>query len=177
MSFLIRNVFDKPHQDQTTQQELEIILRAIREEILERYSVEILVKPHPIQSRVQLKEILDESGIRFYSIVQEPISITLPESDFAITFQTSGSYFPLLYGLPCIHIYKLDYLNQPLFNLMEQDLKRFVTDLDDLPNACRALMQELHTSQHIANDVEHMRQFYPDGATNLIIDQIKGYLE
>jgi ligand-binding SRPBCC domain-containing protein len=38
-------------------------------------------------------------------------------------------------------------------------------------------MQELNTPLPIPNDVEHMRQFYPDGATKLIIDQIKGYLE
>jgi len=154
------------------------ILNTLQQEIHSQYDVEILVKPHPKQNIINLKRFLGNVGFENPLVVADALYVVLPSVDFAITMQSSGAYYPLTYGLPCIHLAKGEYGQRSyLFNEMEYNLKRVVTNLDDFPNACRALMQELHTSQPIANDVEHMRKFYPDGATNLIIDQIKGYLE
>jgi hypothetical protein len=162
----------------STSEDLTSILKTLQQEIHGQYEVEILVKPHPKQNINNLKRFLHDIGFENPLVVADALYVVLPSVDFAITMQSSGSYYPLIYGLPCIHLMKGEYGQRDyLFNEMEYNLNRVVTDLDEFPNACRALMQELHTYQPIANDVEHMRKFYPDGATNLIIDQIKGYLE
>ena len=60
---------------------------------------------------------------------------------------------------------------------MEHNLQRVITNLDDLPRVCQTLIEDLTSGKAIPNDAEHMRKFYPDGATNLIIEQIESYLE
>lgn len=153
------------------------ILKTLQQEIHRQYDVEILVKPHPKQNIIKLKRFLQVAGFENPLIIADALYVVLPFIDFAITMQSSGAYYPLNYGLPCIHLMKGEYRWDYLFNEMEYGLSRVVTDLDDLPNACKVLMTKLHAGLPVTNDVEHMRKFYPDGATKLIIDQIKGYLE
>ena len=138
----------------------------------------MILKPRPAQNLDELRSLMRSVGYTNYIIVSDAICCVLPHIDFAITLQSSGAYYPLLHGVPCIEIINAERGQRNyIFNQMELNLRRVVIDLNDLSKQCHELVDELKMSLAIANDVEHMRKFYPDGATNLIIDQIKDYLE
>ena len=161
-----------------TEKEFMSILEMIHEQIHKQHQVEILVKPHPRQNVDHLKRLLRDVGFKNPLVVSDALYLVLPLVDFAITMQSSGAYYPLIYGIPCIHLIKEKFgQKNHLFNDMEYNLYRGVTDVTDLPNVCQTLMQELNTSLPIINDVEHMRKFYPDGAIDLIMEQIKPCLK
>ena len=177
--FLTRDIVDieDKRREKYTNHEFICILKILREEIHNVYDVEILVKPHPKQNIVKLMGFLAEMGFRNAIVVADSLFAVLPSVDFAINMQSTGAYYALIYGLPCIHMVKAKYADHlELFNEMEYNVQRVVSDVAELPTACRALMQELHTSQRIANDVKHMRKFYPDGAIELIMEQLSPYL-
>ena len=175
--FLMRDVVETDQSKKVTLTDFNIILQTIIDEILHPYDCEIIIKPHPRQSPYKLRQILKQFDLKEYIIVDDNITITLFESDLAVTVHTSGSYYPMIYGIPCIHIYKRDYPNQPLFNKMEQTLQRVVLKLEDLSSTCAKLMDELVNGSPIPNDVEHMRKYYPDGSIELVMEQLRPYLE
>ncbi len=154
------------------------ILNTLQQEIHGHNDVEILVKPHPKQNVDNLKRFLSDAGFKNPLVVADALYVVLPSIDFAVTMQSSGTYYPLTYGIPCIHLIKG--YHEPfayLFNEMEFNLRRVVVNLNDFPSACNELMQELNASAPIANDVEHMRKYYPDGSIELIMEQLRPYLD
>ena len=175
--FLMRDVVETDQSKKVTLTDFKIILQTIIDEILHPYDCEIIIKPHPRQSPYKLRQILKQFNLKEYIIVDDNIAITLLESDVAVTVHTSGSYYPMIFGIPCIHIYKRDYPNQPLYNEMEQTLQRVVFNLEDLPQICAKLMHDLVHGNPVPNDVEHMRKFYPDGSIELVMEQLRPYLE
>ncbi|MGV2434404.1 MAG UNVERIFIED_CONTAM: hypothetical protein LVT10_05610 [Anaerolineae bacterium] len=99
-------------------------------QIHKKYDIEMLVKPHPKQNIDKLKKFLRDAGFENPLIVSDAVCVVLPTIDFAITMQSSGAYYPLTYGIPCIHIIKGKYGQRDyLFNDMEYNLHRTVTNL------------------------------------------------
>ena len=175
--FLMRDVVDANQSYKVTLKEFKIMLQTIINEILDPYDCEIIIKPHPRQSPNKLKQIIQQFNMKEYMVINDNVVTTLLESDLAITVHSSGSYYPMIYGIPCIHIYSRDYPNQPLFNEMERTLQRVVFKLEDLPKTCAKLMDDLVNGNPVPNDVEHMREYYPDGSIELVMEQLCPYLK
>jgi len=177
--FLIRVVsFEKDHPWRTTADEFRKILKALSSLTIS-FDLEIIIKPHPNQNLEILKQLLLENNCSHFKVVHESIVSILPSADFAITVHSSGSYFAMIKGIPTIHIVKPEsYKDFPkLFYEMETGVNRTVTDLNQLYAICRALMDDLINGRPVPNDTEHMRKYYPDGATELIMEQLRPYLE
>ena len=162
----------------STPSDFQFILQTLQSHVQNQYDTEIIIKPHPKQNHEKLKQSLKMMGIKDFSIVADALYVVLPTIDFAITMQSSGAYYPLTSGIPCIHIIKGEHGKRSyLFNYMEHNLQRVITNLDDLPRVCQTLIEDLTSGKAIPNDVEHMRKFYPDGAIQLIMEQIKPWLK
>jgi|GEM_PF-3288768 len=176
---ILRDVVDKDqHRFKHTITEVEFIFQTIFEELLKKYPIELVIKPYPQQPLPPLKQLVESVGIVDYIIADESINLALVTSDLAVTVQTSGAYYPLVFGIPTIHILKLLYdKRDELFNGMEQGVKRVVYDLKELPGQCRTLATELNQQSGISNDVEHMRKYYPDGSIELIVEQLQSHLD
>jgi len=177
--FLIRVVsFEDNHLWRTTVDEFRLIV-PILSSLTKTHDLEVILKPHPNQNLGILKALLSESDDEHIHIVQESIISVLPSVDFAITVHSSGSYFAMIWGIPTIHLVKPDsYKDFPkLFYEMETNVYRTIWGLNQLYSACAQLMDELVNGNPVPNDVEHMRKFYPDGSIELVMEQLRPYLE
>jgi len=177
--FVMRDITLKHnHIWQTTGDEFNLIVTALKD-LTRVYDLEIVVKPHPSQNLAQLKGLLFGSSDKYIYLVQEPIISILPSTDFAITVHTSGAYFPMIWGVPTIHLIKpSSYKDFPkIFYDLETNARHAVWDLIQLYAVCAKLVDDLVHGNSVPNDVEHMRKYYPDGSIQLIMGQLRPYLE
>lgn len=142
--------------------------------------IELIVKPHPSNDFETLKEVFIASELPRWRIVHDPIYAILSECDFVISLYSTILLIPAMIGIPTIllHTSTQSVVHQ------EDTMKQLYTGLhfylenpEDLPLRLKEVI-EIASERRWTNkpvwkgDVEHLRQFYPDGAMQRCLDRL-----
>jgi hypothetical protein len=144
-------------------------------------SVEVVIKPHPSNNFPMLKAILERSTLRNWIISAEPMYPLLPVIDFAISIFSTSMLLPAMYGRPVIVLNSS--LQQYVHNRWRKledlytGLTYYLEDAGQLPGMLERACQEVKTVGRIraprkTKDVEHLRDFYPDGALSSALSRL-----
>ncbi len=134
--------------------------------------VEVIVKPHPATDFTALGKALRSSDIERWVISQDAIYSLLPEIDFAVTMYSTVNFVVSMYGIPVLvlhtHAHLIAYCWQKMEDLYTgfrfytdpaEGMRRNLSEIIDIAKECR------RSGRPWLGDVEHLREFYPDGAT------------
>ncbi len=142
--------------------------------------IELIVKPHPSNDFGALQEVFAESGIPNWRVTHDPIYASLSEIDFVISLYSTVFFIPAMSGIPIV---MLKSSIQPIVHqedIMKQlytGFRFYLENPDDLPLRLREIiaiaLERRRTGEAWPGDVEHLRYFYPDGATRRCLDRLE----
>jgi len=142
--------------------------------------IELIVKPHPSSDYETLRHVFAESGIANWRISYEPVYALLAVCDFTISLYSTVPLITAMAGIPTV------LLNSSTQDMVHQEdiMKQLYTGLhfylenpEDLPNRLKEVIdiasERKSTGGTVCTeDVEHLRQFYPDGAMQRCLDRL-----
>jgi hypothetical protein len=142
--------------------------------------VEVIVKPHPSNDFEALKAVFAESGISRWRITHDSIYSGLAEVDFVISLYSTILFVPAMVGIPVVLLHSSTQSIVHQEETMEQlytGLRFYLEDPTELPARLGEvvdLVREQRRQGEIVctRDIEHLRQFYPDGATGRCLDRM-----
>lgn len=124
--------------------------------------VDVVVKPHPKASRPRVVEMLKSVGILDWTISYESYYAQLRSVDFVISTFTTSLLIPQMCGLPTIVMEDgvQRYVNEwPVLAELYRGLSLYCPEGDDLAGFVRAAIGNYDA----ADDIRHLRRFFPDG--------------
>jgi len=161
--------------------EFRYYLRLVREAIRRcQADIELVVKPHPSNDYRSLRQELEASGIGRWRISHESIYAEVPRCDFVISLYSTTLLIPAMAGIPVILLHSRiqDEIHQ--WEEMKQlytGLGHYLDNPEDLADSVNEVVDSLRgrgsDRRTIAQtDVEHLRKFYPDGATQRCLERL-----
>ncbi len=146
-------------------------------------NVQIIIKPHPANNYKILAEDIKKIGLKNWTITYEPIYALLSEIDMVVAFFSTVLLVPAIAGIPTIllnskaqqHLHKQWDLLEKMFS----NLQFYMSDINDVPRVFSEIVQmlEQRKSDNFDSDVNHLRYFFPDGATENAIERIEKLTE
>ena len=140
--------------------------------------IELIVKPHPSNDFQALKDVFSESGIPNWRITHEPVYALLPECDFVISLYSTVLLIPAMVGIPVVLLSSRTQSVVHREDTMKQlytGLRFYLENPEDLPLRLKEVIElaseRRRTGGVVWNgDTEHLRYFYPDGATQRCLE-------
>ena len=142
--------------------------------------IELVVKPHPSNDFRALSELLDASGIPRWRITPDPIYAQLPHCDFVISLYSTTMLIPAIVGIPVLLLHSRiqDEIHQ--WDEMKQlytGLHFYLEDPEDLRVRIKEVVEIVSEKRQTRGtlwkgDIEHLRYFYPEGATQRCLDRL-----
>jgi len=142
--------------------------------------VELVVKPHPSNDFRLLRDVFAESGIARWSITHDSIYGVAPACDLVISLYSTTLLIPAMAGVPTVLLHSRiqDEIHQwDEMKRMYTGLRFYLDDPNALPERFGDVV-ELARGRRGAGaappspDVAHLRQFFPDGATQRCLERL-----
>ena len=140
--------------------------------------VELVIKPHPANNYRMLARDLKRANVGRWSISHEPIYELLGEVDVVVSLFSTILLVPVMAGVPTIIVNsKLQqhvHAGWDLLEPMYQGLQLYAADVEELPKLLADVLEEQPSEDHHSPsaDINHLRYFFPDGATQRCLDRI-----
>jgi len=138
--------------------------------------INVIIKPHPGNNYSDLTKAMNESGLKKWEISHEPMYASLPKVDIAISLASTTLLTPAFSNIPTI------ILNTDLQRQIHEiwvDLKDMYTGmhfyLDDNSKFEQTLLTIINENNFHQKE-EHLRNFYDNNASELIIKRIRNEL-
>ena len=141
--------------------------------------ITLVVKPHPSNDFKEVEDVLSLLGYDDFEITYESIYQVIGRCDFVISISSTVMLIPAIYGLPVI------FLNSSVKETFERwepmkdlfsDLQFYVEDLRDLNDTVNkvasALKNGISLEDFTRKDVQHFREFFPDGSLDLCMKRV-----
>ena len=141
--------------------------------------IEVIVKPHPSNDYQVLHNILHELGIGDWRISYEPMYALLNQIDFVVSLYSTVFFIPAMAGVPTmmLHSSTQDVVNEwDKMEALYTGFHFYLPDAGALPDRLGELVeaarQRRATGEPFTRDIEHLRQFYADGAADRAIERL-----
>ena len=141
--------------------------------------IELIVKPHPSNDFQALQDIFAESGILNWRITHDPIYASLSEIDFVISLYSTVFFIPAMSGIPVAILNSSTQTVVHQEDIMKQlytGFRFYLENPEDLSLRLKEIvgiaLERRKTGKAWQGDVEHLRYFYPDGATQKCLNQM-----
>ncbi len=165
-------------------EELRAVLRQISDAIaMAAPDAEIVFKPHPSTDFVAFAAEAAAAGIRRWSLTGAPVYPLLSQTDVVVSLYSTILLVPAAVGVPTllVHNRTMDYVAQwPALRDLYRDLQFYVADPDrDLCRLMSPILVALAEgdrwlAEACLADREHIRTFFPDGATARCVEAVLG---
>jgi len=131
--------------------------------------VEVVVKPHPSNSFPMVEEALHACGARGWKLSAESIFGLVADIDVVVSLYSTVFFVPAMAGVPTVvlHTSTQDHVNKwDKAGELYQGFQYYLREPDTLPEVLPGILSQISEGDaRCGADVEHLRRFYPDGAT------------
>jgi hypothetical protein len=141
--------------------------------------ITLVVKPHPSNDFKEVEDVLSLLEYDDFEITYESIYQVIAQCDFVISISSTVMLIPVIYGLPVI------FLNSSVKETFERwkpmkdlfsNLQFYVEDLKDLDDMVNKVVSALRNGISLENltkkDIQHFREFFPDGSLDLCMKHL-----
>lgn len=138
------------------------------------------MKPHPSNNLSELKCVLNETKNNHWKITTGPIYKLSPEIDFCISLYSTVFFVPSAMGIPVIllNTSKQEIVNKDVY--LRKLYDGFSFYLDDnalfestLKEVLKIASKDSRQESPVTSDIDHIRHYYPDGAIERAINQLR----
>ncbi len=139
--------------------------------------IELVFKPHPSSNFNNVKAVLEESELDFWSITPEPFYSELKEIDFVITPYSTSALIPAIFGIPTIILSsKVQNIINDSWEQVEKIYRglTYYIERDQLEITMLELKE--NNFSPIKKDEEHLRKLFPDGASMRGLNSLSSFL-
>jgi hypothetical protein len=142
--------------------------------------IEVIVKPHPSNDYDAVARAFAKSGIPKWRITPESVYANLPHIDMAVSLYSTTLLIPAMAGVPTVllHSRVQDVIHQwDEMRQMYTGLQFYLPDPADLPARFPAVVEAARARRanpvgHPGDDVQHLRRFFPNGATDRCYERL-----
>jgi hypothetical protein len=147
-------------------------------------NIEVIVKPHPSSNYELVAEVMGDSGLTNWRISQEPFFDLVPNIDFVISYCSTSLLLTIAAKIPTIILdSKIQRYFNENWNRVEQLYTGFQLYLKDNKNLVKYIGRVLtkidtnESDNFTSKDLNHLRQFFSDGAIERGIKRIDQLLQ
>jgi len=144
--------------------------------------IKLVVKPHPSSNFLELKKLIDDVGIKNYTISHETFYGLLNNIDFCISPFSTSILIPAMAGIPVIILNsKLqDYVHNKWGKLKEMytGMSYYLNNNDDMGQYISEIILKLENDEFIIDneetlfDIAYLRNYFRDNAINRAIERL-----
>lgn len=140
-----------------------------------RCDIELILKPHPANNYSVLASDMQYSGFSDWRISHESIYALLPEVDVVVGLFSTVLLVPAMAGIPTLLVKtRLQDVVHSEWSLLEEmytNMKYYVPTLDGLTAVVENALSNIG-SGHDAENLAHLRYYFPDNAVENILDNL-----
>lgn len=148
-------------------------LKALNNCLLALCSYELIIKPHPSNNYQELLKDIQSLHIKNYSISYEPIYQHIGEVDMVISLPSTVLLISAMAGIPTIIINnELQQKIHKRWSILEDmysKMSYFLPNLESMKYVLDEIINVDHKNRYNSSDIQHLRNFYDDNATDKVI--------
>ncbi len=140
--------------------------------------IQVVVKPHPSNSYPMIRKLLTDEELD-WQITFEPIWAELGRTDLVVSLYSTTLLIPAMAGIPTVlmHSRVQDDIHQwePM-RRMYTGLRYYLAEPEVLGDVIEEIVEHLRQGTDPPpwqSDIEHLRQFYPDGAAERCLASLR----